>query len=542
MLSIDRDLIQRDIVQRWGILEWNKYFPWWRQPAKVRILMYADSPVRIVGGPFMGLQYVKTLLESRAYHFVDFDIATANRDGTDPSASIGGARRLTDLDIMNQYDQIWFFGFKSGSSLAPEEVTLLEQFMAAPKFGGVLATGDHANLGKGIAGQIPRAGKMRRYPAPPDLFPVWNTTLEEGPDPGATYDPEDQSDDRPQTVRFERFPVWSAEVFRRRYRPHPVMCGRNGPITLFPDHQHEGEALAPVPEAGDPAWPTKAGHQEQPYVVAWGRIKDPSATRFGKEIGLVSAYDGHHVDVGRIVADSTWHHWFDINLTGIAPAPSPYAGFDATPAGRAALTQIDSYFLNCGIWLSPPARQEAMRNAAWWSILWLDRVVELSSATSIVALGGQAIDALGLRAPRCTVSEWVFDFPIFKERIPRWEWPQLFDRFTLLTLPFVHYVAGGILRQLVLQVGPAFGRNLQFPRQAPADEALSRAIDMGIQEGLDAFKSQIRNEAALAVQLIDKDFRLPQSDQQQAGMPLQQQAAPAAQAQAQLTQGEEELH
>lgn len=40
------------------------------------------------------------------------------------------------------------------------------------------------------------------------------------------------------------------------------------------------------------------------------------------------------VDVGRILADSTWHHWFDINLTGIAAPPSPYAGFDATLAGH----------------------------------------------------------------------------------------------------------------------------------------------------------------------------------------------------------------
>ncbi|MBP0639449.1 hypothetical protein [Cupriavidus sp. AcVe19-6a] len=509
MPSIDRDSIRSDIVQRWGILDWKGRFPWWRKPAKVRILMYADSSVHFEGGPFLGLQYVKTLLESRAYFYVDFDIATAHRDGTDPSASISGAMKLTDLDIINKYEQVWFFGINETPNLTPAEVTLLDQFMAAPKFGGVLVTGDHANLGQGIAGQITRAGQMRRYPAPGLTPGKWNTTLEEGPDPGTSFDFEDQSDDRPQNVRYERFSIWSGQIFRRRYRPHPVMCGPTGPITVFPDHQHEGEALAPVPGAGDPKWPTKGGYQERPRVIGWGKIKDPAAERHGQEIGLASAYDGQNVDVGRIVADSTWHHWFDINLTGIAANP-PYAGFDATPAGRAALTQIDAYFLNCGVWLAPPDQQVAMRHAAWWSILWTDRIVELSIDSPIWLLGEQAINALGLRAPRCTVSEWIFDFPIFKEKIPRWEWPQLFEKFDLVSLPFEHFVAGGILRRLVRDVGPSSSER-QFPREAPPDEVLFRAINAGIEEGLDALKEQLTQETVRVTELIRNDFRLSSS-------------------------------
>ena len=105
-------------------------------------------------------------------------------------------------------------------------------------------------------------------------------------------------------------------------------------------------------------------------MIAWGRIKDPAATKHGQEIGVLSAYDGHNVDVGRILADSTWHHWFDINLLGAAPAPSPYAGYDATAAGQAVLKHLDAFYLNVGVWLAPPARQTEMRNAAWWSVLW----------------------------------------------------------------------------------------------------------------------------------------------------------------------------
>lgn len=495
------------IQDRWGIIDWDRHFPWWFPPVKLRILIYADSSVHFDGGPFLGLQYVYNLLKSRAYFYVDFAIDFAHRDGTDPTATIPGAQTLTSLDIINNYDEIWFFGINSSPNLAPAEVALMNQFMAAPKFGGVLVTGDHADLGKGIAGQIPRAGQMRQYPAPPNFAPNWNTTVEDGPDPGGSYDFEDQSDDRPQQIRYKHYSLGSSLVFQRRYRPHPVLCGPDGPIDVFPDHEHEGEAISPTPAPGDPEWPTKSGYQEKPEVIAWGRIKDPAATKHGQEIGLVSAYNGHNVDVGRILADSTWHHWFDINLTGIAPPPSPYAGFDDTAAGQAALKKIDAYFLNTGVWLAPPAKQSQMRKAAWWSILWSNRVVELSPDLPIWYYGEQAIDALGRRASRCTVTEWVLDWPIFKEKIPRWEWPMWFEKFQLVHFPIEQFVAGGILRQLVREHGP-MNPKLGFPKEPMQDEMLERSIQLGIEQGLVELANQLRNETALASEWAYAGFQI----------------------------------
>jgi hypothetical protein len=256
---------------------------------------------------------------------------------------------------------------------------------------------------------------------------------------------------------------------------------------------------------GDPKWPTKSGHQERPVVIAWGRIKDPAATKHGQEIGLASAYDGHNVDVGRVLADSTWHHWFDINLTGVAAPPSPYAGFDATAAGQAALKKIDAYFLNCGVWLAPPDRQTAMRNAAWWSILWTDQILELPVETPIHILGEQAIDALGRRASRCTVSEWIWDFPIYKEKIPRWEWPQIFDRFQFIHIPVEHYVAGGIIRQLMQDVGP-YNTKAQFPDKAPEDDVLERSMNAGIEEGFSALTAQLKSETSYLSRFMEADM------------------------------------
>ena len=503
------DELQRSIKNRWGTIDWDTHFKWWRRPSKVRVLMYADGPVHFSGGSFLGLQYVYNLLKSRSQHFVDFQIEFAHRDGTDPTATIKLAQPLNSatLDLMNRFDEVWFFGINSTPNLTPAEVTLLDQFMAAPKLGGVLVTGDHADLGKGITGQLTRAGGMRRYPAPQAAAPGWNTTLEDGPDAGVTFDPNDQSDDKPQTIRYRRYPVSSSLAFQLRTRPHPVLCGPDGPIDLLPDHQHEGEALAPAVAAGDPHWPTKAGHQEQPQVIGWGTIKDPAATNHGREIGVVSAYNGHNVDVGRIVADSTWHHWFDINLTGIAAPPSAYAGFDATPAGQAALKKIDAYFLNVGIWLAPPVRQSEMRNAAFWSVLWSDQIVELSPKAPIAVLGGAAIDALGLRASRCTVSQWILDWPIFKEKIPHWEWPMWQDKLQLIDLPFERFVAGGMLRQLMIELGP-HSASASFPDKAPADDVMARAMQAGVEAGLAALSEQLRSEVQWAGQLAESRFVL----------------------------------
>jgi hypothetical protein len=500
--------------ERWRIPDWKIHYPWWTPPAPCRILMYADSSVHLSGGSFQGLTYVKTLLESHVYPYVAFSVDFCHRAGTDPSATIfaGTPKQLTDLDLLNKYDQVWFFGFDSGAALSPAEITLMDQFMAAPKFGGVLTTGDHLSLGQALCGQITRVGQMRQYPAPTNVAPTWNTTLERRPphagepaDPpgtGQPYNFNDQSDDLPQTIRYKRY-----SVDRFHARPHPVLCGPDGPIDILPDHEHEGEALEPV-VAGDPRWPTKAGLQEAPEVIAWGKVKDPSATKHGKEIGVISAYNGHMVDVGRVVADSTWHHWFDINLIGLWGSGAPYAGFAATAAGQAALKKIDAYYLNCGVWLSPPAVQTAMRNAGWWSIIWQNQVVELGADAPIRAFGGVGLDALGRRAPRCAVFDWVWPKePIYRPKIPWWEWIQLVPELPFTDIPVEQYLAGGILRELTHSFGPHNPKR-SIGDRPPSAEELSQARDVGAQKGLAALAQDLRRQQALVGKLVEQDFQL----------------------------------
>lgn len=486
-----------ELISRRTVPDWDLLFPWRRQPAEVRILMYADG--RVTFTPvFGGLQYVKKLMESEAYFFADFRITTAHRTLA-PSASgaMHGPVTLAQLGILDNFDVIWFFNDEETPTMSEEEKSLLEQFMETradnnvPKRGGVLVTGDHSVLGQGLGRNIKRAGEMRR----------WDTaaqgdqrlsTLEEGPLPGVFTDSL-QEDDRPQKIRLTPFGFGPPLGFKREVRPHPVMCGPDGPVDVFPDHQHEGETLELSPPGGAD-WPTKDNHQELPRVIARGETKDPAVTH--REFGIVSAYDGHTVDVGRIVADSSWHHWFDLNLMG----------FTATAAGEAALRKIDPYFLNCGIWLAPPEQQDEMRNAAWWAILWIDRIVELRADAPLWYLGEQAIAALGQYASRCAVTDWVFN-SAFDRRIPSPTLEKMFEQVQLSNLAFEQYVAGGILHQLMLQLGPS-NPERPFPFEVPSDEELERAIADGVDEGIEALKAQLDREAGFVSSLVANDFRL----------------------------------
>jgi hypothetical protein len=120
-------------------------------------------------------------------------------------------------------------------------------------------------------------------------------------------------------------------------QPHPLFFYRQGQaIQLFPDHVHEGAVV--IPESLSARWPKKNNVRPQPRVVAYGLDK-----RNGNLLKLVGAYDGDFVDVGRIVADSTWHHYFNVNLRGFQ---HPGALFSPTD-------QIGQYYRNLALWLTP---------------------------------------------------------------------------------------------------------------------------------------------------------------------------------------------
>jgi hypothetical protein len=129
-------------------------------------------------------------------------------------------------------------------------------------------------------------------------------------------------------------------------------------------YMHQGVTIQEYPSSAS------AG-QPEPHVLmtlsTTGEHATPSAEKFhigalnptGPSImfGGVSAYDGTPVNVGRIVTDSTFHHFVDINVIGDpGGAVPPYAvqGFRGSTTGQGYLAQFAAYWLNLVNWLANP--------------------------------------------------------------------------------------------------------------------------------------------------------------------------------------------
>jgi hypothetical protein len=346
------------------------------------------------------------------------------------------------------YDQVWLFGFWPGNpntdgtyatpgnrkQLSESELKKLAAFMNAG--GGVFATGDHGLLGMHLAGDVPRVRAMRRWHSrglsddvPSNMqgdridtiVPVATTS---GGLPVVHFD--DQSDDVPKPLGLKRYSLWDGllstihdQAISRRHAPHPLLCSPLGAIDRLPDHMHEGIVredgevqLTGKDQTGADEFPG-GSNRPRPEVIAWTTVRGGdviyddtfklgSSSVIHRTVPVVSVYDGERAKVGRVVVDSTWHNWLDINVRGTG------AGRPVTGLTGNNLELVHYYVRNIAQWLASPAKREAMRNGRFftvvagtggWSELRNDRFL----------LGSRAHDVLGQVASPCERSGFVFD-------------------------------------------------------------------------------------------------------------------------------------
>jgi len=372
----------------------------------VRILFYTDDlSVEFDDASDFGVSRLRNLILDHNPFYATFDIDLVNRHEGSHAAN-----KLTSA-LLSTYDQVWFFGVKqANTSTSPQneltsaEVGALSSWMAT---GGVLITGDHANqrppgaastlnslvnLGRAIGHKVPRAGELRRWEGPPgQYFPLNHNTQVKV---GAT-DVESlvlQEDAVPQELILKRYALPTILAnWLYRSQPHPLFCGRDREITVFPDHMHEGQVEIPV-SYPTTRWPTAGGVQPLPEVVAWGTDR-----RNGNVYPVVAAYDGQLAGVGRIVSDSTWHHYFNVNLVGFGPGQ--------------VRDDIADYFVNLAVWLTPAPKREQMKCWLW---LWvsLEPTVMMAKYQPRRILGASARDVLGRVATQCQITEFLDFFEL----------------------------------------------------------------------------------------------------------------------------------
>ncbi len=405
----------------------------------VKILIVTEEEGSFDPSHRFGLSELTNTLKTAVYDFAEFHVTTAHRSlkSKNVNAALADLEnfRFDSYFSIAQYHQVWLFGFSNYYNIGTDpfvqatptgevfplsdaELVKLSEFMDAG--GGVFATGDHENLGINLCGRIPRVKSMRRWEfdykqvensyndykelgtdAPPVFGVHAHDTLVAGHND--VYEFDDQSDDVPQKISPKIYASGSRYIYRTY--PHPILCSSKGMIDVLPDHMHEGQCQVPnnltqnisILSYNKPEYPFLNGFQEIPEVIAWGFVQGGHAVPlpFGFDVnsqknfknannstsddsfGNICVYDGHQMNIGRVVVDSTFHHFVNINLIGVKEAPASYVpsddskkvGFQYSAEGREVFEKIKTYYRNIALYLMTDEQLQS----TFYRILWRAR-------------------------------------------------------------------------------------------------------------------------------------------------------------------------
>jgi hypothetical protein len=367
-----------------------------------RILVVVDTEIDLTpGANAFGIERVIRLLRASHVGCMHFSVDVGLRSNAPfsvvPAPSGTQAKYLgfrfdstlpDGSRVIDHYDEVWCFGFKPdnlGQSDAnitqPNALPASNSELAALTTWmnnkcGVFATGDHDYLGASMCHRIPRVGTMRAWTNAQNVPPIATAARIDTNRPANAAEQAGteviefsrQSDAVPQPIQWVPWLSFRHPWYVRWQRPHPVLCHPElGPINVMPDHPHEGVVFDHVPQpdvglaaitlgntynfggvSGD-EYPTAGAVRPLPMVIAHGRtLADPPLIHEkgdspAKRFAMISVYDGHRANIGRVATDSTWHHWMNINITQLEAA------------GGDNWEKIKRYYLNLAVWLAPPS-------------------------------------------------------------------------------------------------------------------------------------------------------------------------------------------
>lgn len=267
------------------------------------------------------------------------ELREAGHDVVARDRADGDDQVLCHVDELG-FDQVWLMAVDVGDGLSAAEASALRRFHE--RGGGVLTARDHDRLGSCLL-QLGVIGALNEFH-------------------DETVDPETMCDDRDNPDIA--WPNYHSGA-NGDYQPvlvegpvHELLRTPSGRVEWFPAHPHEGLVSAAVPGA---------------TVVAQGR-----STSTGRRFNLAVSLDG---PFGRVVAESTFHHFADYNWDIDCGAPSfvtelPGGEIAADPA---RLTAFKGYVRNLAAWLHP---------VAWRGVAASPRITsssEASNESSVIA-------------------------------------------------------------------------------------------------------------------------------------------------------------
>ena len=480
------------------------------QKPTIKILIYTDNPAMENDDSFFGLQSMRERLLSHAPRFAKLQTTTVCRSSSDQNHADNKINVVLDREVQQTgqpFDEIWFFGIHQANQNAPQpssfregpaceldanEVAALNQWMSAQnggQGGGVLMTGDHANrspfglvlnndgpcgapapnttdmgLGRAIGRCVPRAGALRLWEGPPTTSPNDSfSTLS-----SLTGD---QNDRFPQHLTLRN--VTPHGDLDENGQPHPLFFYRQGDfIRVFPDHHHEGAVV--IPDVLDPdQWPDGPNGQVRPQVVALGTDQ-----RRDRSLNIVATYNGDLAGVGRIVADSTWHHYINANLGGF---------FHPAPIGSEA-DQIGQFYGNLATWLAPRSKRIQMARAMCWELSRY--TLQQEGRGDPERLGVVAHSLLDRVASPCEIHELLLALPPLEA--PVLEAVAAFERPATSAKLFLGYVIDGYHQTM----SGVQTEGLQLNGTAPVPSTVEGLIETAFKNTVEAQETRLRDRLA----------------------------------------------
>lgn len=251
------------------------------------------------------------------------EVTARNRvaGGDDPVLS-----HLNDLD----YDQLWLMAVDVGDGLTAADAQAIRQFRE--NGGGVLTARDHQDLGCCLR-RLGSLGVINQF----HDETVDSTTMRDDQDTPSISWPNYHSG-----ANGDYQPVLVDGPVHDLLRTTRTRSGR---IEWFPAHPHEGLVSANVPFA---------------TTLAQGR-----STASGRHFNLAVALEAERTpdgrQMGRAVAESTFHHFADYNwdLDCGAPTFVTESPGDQIKTDPSRLTVFKDYVRNLATWLTPSESDQA---------------------------------------------------------------------------------------------------------------------------------------------------------------------------------------
>ena len=251
-----------------------------------------------------------------------YEVTTRDRQ-VDPA---GNDPVLSTLD-KTDFQELWLFAIDQGDGLTLTDCQGITRFRQ--RGGGIMATRDHQDLGTSLCtlGGIGRAHFFHsKHPEPDASRHVPDdpyTTSISWPN----YHSGANGDYQKITVEVEH------DLLQNPASP-------GGLIEFFPAHPHEG--AVGVPES-----------EKHAHVIASSKSK-VTGRSFNLVVAFESSVDDHGNQLGRGIAESSFHHFVDYNWDTDMGCPSfllepPGDGYKRNPE---ALKDIKTYVSNAAGWLA----------------------------------------------------------------------------------------------------------------------------------------------------------------------------------------------